>query len=151
MYRAPPKRTPRVAAVLSERRKNVLVVIDPWEVRVAMVAPIATIRLALLRERPTAVAANRVWPWLARASFEIIPVVAADPKVHTTDLPELRRFAGSKHGRLIGTALALADQALTHALNAQSVSQNRSRSAAVAAATPEAPRGPGGLPVSDGG
>lgn len=146
MYRAPPKRTPRVAAVLSQRRKNVLVVIDPWEVRVAMVAPIATIRLALMRERPTAVAANRIWPWLSRAGVEVI-AVAADPKVSKTDLPELRRFAGSKHERLIGTALALADQALTHALNAQSVSQNRSRSSAVAATAPEAPRAPRSLPV----
>jgi hypothetical protein len=150
MYRAPPKRTPRVAAVLSQQRKNVLVVIDPWEVRVAMVAPIATIRLALLRERPTAVAANRLWPWLSRSDVEIIPVTS-DPKVSKTDLPELRRFAGNKHERLIGTALAIADQALTHAFNAQSVSQNRSRSSPVAAAAPKAPRDPGSLPVPGGG
>ena len=128
-----------MAAVLSQNRKNVLVVLDPWEVRVAMIAPIATIRLALLRERPTAVATNRNWPWLRRADVEIVPYAPTDPKVPRPDLPELRRFAGSKHEKLIGQSLALADQALTHALHEQLISQNRSRQAPVAAATPTAP------------
>ena len=150
MYRAPPKRTPRVAAVLSENRKNVLVVIDPWEVRVAMIAPVATIRLALLRERPTAVAANHIWPWLRRAEVDLVPVAPTDPKVPTPDLPELRRFAGSKHEKLIGQALALADQALTHALHEQLISQNRFRQDPVAAAAPADPGPSRGLSVPHG-
>jgi len=148
MYRAPPKRTPRIAAVLSQNHKNVLVVIDPWEVRVAMVAPIETIRIALLRERPTAVATNRRWPWLSRAEVDVITVASTDPKVPRPNLPELRRFAGSKHERLIGSALALADQTLTHALHEQLVSQNRSRQAPVAADTAAASRASGSLPLS---
>ncbi len=151
MYRAPPKRTPRVAALIAQNRKNVLVVIDPWEVRVAMVAPIAAIRLALLRERPTAVATNRIWPWLARTPVAIVPIAAGDLKSPAADLPELRRFAGTRHEKLIAAALALADQALTQALNEQSVSKNRPRKAPVAATSAEAPGGSRGLPVPHGG
>ena len=150
MYRAPPKRTPRVAALIAQNRKNVLVVIDPWEVRVAMVAPIATIRLALMRERPTAVATNRIWPWLARTPVEIVPIAAGDRQSRVSDLPELRRFAGTRHEKLIATALALADQALTHALNEQIASHNRPRKAPVAATSAAAPRDPRGLSVPHG-
>jgi hypothetical protein len=140
-----------VAALIAQNRKNVLVVIDPWEVRVAMVAPIATIRLALLRERPTVVAANRIWPWLARTPVEIVPVAAGDLKSSVADLPELRRFAGTKHEKLVADALALADQALTHALNEQIASHNRLRQAPVAATSAEASRDSRGLPVPHGG
>src|SRR6266542_410250 len=132
MYRAPPKRTPRVAAVLSQKHKHVLVVLDPWEVRAAMVAPIATICTALLRERPTLVAANRRWPWLRRAEVEVIPVAITKVKAAGASLPELRRFTGTRHERLIGSALVLADQVLTNALHEQLFSQNRSRPTPVA-------------------
>jgi hypothetical protein len=148
MYRAPPKRTPRVAAVLTQNHRSVLVVIDPWEVRVAMVAPIATIRIAFLRERPTAVATNRLWSWLRRAEVDVIRAASTEPKAPRSDLPELRRFAGTKHEHLVASALALAAQALTHALHEQLVSQNRSRQASVVADKSAPTRAAGRLPVS---
>jgi hypothetical protein len=147
MYRAPPKRTPRVAAVLTQNHRNVLVVIDPWEVRVAMVAPIATIRIAFLRERPTAVATNRLWSWLRRAEVDVVPVTSTEPKAPRADLPELRRFAGTKHEQLVASALALAAQALTHTLHEQLVSQNRSRQTSVVADKSASSRDTGRLPV----
>jgi hypothetical protein len=116
-----------VAAVLSKNRTNALVVLDPWEVRVAMVAPTATVRRALLRERPGAVAANRVLPWLRRREFNIVPVSLSDRAASRPALPELRRFAGTRHEKLIASALALADEALNYALHEQLVSQDRSR------------------------
>jgi hypothetical protein len=139
-----------VAAVLTQNRKNVLVVIDPWEVRVAMVAPIATIRTALLRERPNAVATNRLWNWLSRAEITVVPVASANLGMPRSDLAELRRFTGTRHERLISSALAIADKALTQALHEQLLSQNRSRQTSVATTPNAAPRAPGRLPVPDG-
>lgn len=150
MYRAPPKRTPRLAAVLTQNQRNVLVVIDPWEVRVVMVAPIATVRTALLRERPNAVATNRHWKWLSRTEINVITVAPVDLKVPRSELPELRRFTGTRHERLISSALAIADKALTQALHEQLLSQNRSRQTSVATTPNAAPRAPGRLPVPDG-
>ena len=128
MYRTPPKRTPRVAAIVARRQTAALVVLDPWEIRVAMVAPVATVRLALLREHPTAVVTNQRWPWLRRAGPK---VVLPDPAAEDPILPdqaELRRFAGMKHELLLRRALALADRILTQALHEQIISENRSRS-----------------------
>jgi hypothetical protein len=102
-------------------------------VRVAMVAPIATIRTALLRERPTAVATNRLWEWLRRTELDVVLLAPTGPRVSRSDLPELRRFAGTRHEHLIASALALADAALTHALHEQLNPQNRSRLALLAA------------------
>jgi hypothetical protein len=94
MYRTPPKRTPRVAAIVARRQTAALVVLDPWEIRVAMVAPVATVRLALLREHPTAVATNQHWPWLRRAGPGVVhPDPAAEDPI-LPDQAELRRFAG---------------------------------------------------------
>src|ERR1017187_657219 len=150
MYRTPPKRTPRVAAIVARRQTAALVVLDPWEIRVAMVAPVATVRLALLREHPTTVATNEHWPWLRRAGPEVI---LPDPSAEDPILPdqaELRRFAGMKHEPLLRRALALADQILTQALHDQILSENRSRPS-TGPARADAPAGaPRRIPVSRG-
>src|ERR1017187_4529246 len=110
MYRTPPKRTPRVAAIVARRQIAALVVLDPWEIRVAMVAPVATVRLALLREHPTVVATNHQWPWLRKSGLELFSPEPATPDPRLSDMPELRRFAGTKNAPLLRHAFALADQ-----------------------------------------
>jgi hypothetical protein len=148
MYRTPPKRTPRVAAIVARRQTAALVVLDPWEIRVAMVAPVATVRLALLREHPTAVATDKHWPWLRRAGPEIVILDSAAEDPILPDQAELRRFAGMKHESLLRRALALADQILTQALHDQTLSENRSRSSP-GSARADAPAGaPRRVPVS---
>src|ERR1700690_2629558 len=149
MYRTPPKRTPRVAAVVAHRQTAALVVLDPWEIRVAMVAPIATIRLALLREHPTAVATTQRWPWLLRAGPELVlPDLVAEGPV-LPDQAELRRFAGMKHEPLLRRALALADQILTQILH-DHLPKNRSRATPGLARASAPARAAGRISVSHG-
>jgi hypothetical protein len=130
MYRTPPKKTPRVAAVVARHLTAALVVLDPWEVRVAMVAPIATVRLALLRERPSAVATNRRWPWLRRTGLDLATTDLSTTDLVPADHPEMRRFAGTRDEPLLRRALILAIQLLNQTLHDQLVSENRSRPSA---------------------
>ena len=114
MYRFPPRRYPRVAALCTAKGCTTLVVLDPWEVRTAVLGATApALRRALLRERPTVVATAAVPAWLQRLRFPVLTVEKPVEPASLSDFPELRRFVGTRFEPSLGRALALADHALS--------------------------------------
>jgi hypothetical protein len=114
MYRFPPRRYPRVAALCTSRGCTALVVLDPWEIRTAVVgARPPALRRALLRERPTVVATAAVPGWLKRLPYGVRLVEEPVQPASLGDFPELRRFVGTRFEPSLGRALALADHALS--------------------------------------
>lgn len=113
MYRTPPRRQPRIAALVRAQHAYVLVVLDPWEVRTVVVSRSRTcIRRSLLRERPVAIVTSDRLPWMRAAKLVLNP--ARCPREGVARVPELRRFAGSPYAEPITRAIALANKALEH-------------------------------------
>lgn len=125
MLRTPPRRHPRVAALVSSRRTYVLVVLDAWEVRcVAITRSCISLRRVLLRERPVLVAAAKVPAWLRRMNVRVIQMPLPRATKDAASSPTLRRFAGLPHEAAVRGAVALANQALTNLAYDQPIPQD---------------------------
>lgn len=114
MHRTPPRRQPRVAALVPSRRVYVLVVLDAWEVRaMAITRSALRLRHLLRQERPVLVVGTRLPAWLKRSRVRTAAVAAPRQTLSLAAMPELRRFAGTEHEPAVRQALTLADEALT--------------------------------------
>lgn len=114
MHRTPPRRHPRVAALVPSQHGTVLVVLDAWEVRaVAITRSPVRLRHLLLAEQPAVVIAVRVPAWLRRIRVPAKTATTPSVVLPLAAFPELRRFAGGIHERALRTAVTLAETALT--------------------------------------
>lgn len=127
MHRTPPRRSPRIAAIVRQHGRECLVVLDPWEVRAVATARTSgagRLRRVLAAEEPELVVVLGRRPrWLpVRLPVE---VVSSRPEGSAPAFPELRRFAGGALRKLVETAATLAFDALTRRiLHAESISKN---------------------------
>lgn len=115
MFRTPPRREPRVAALVHSRRGMVLVVLDPWEVRAVLVSRQEhVVRVLLGREEPVLLFGTRKLP--KRIANRVLHTEIVDLPKRTLPLstyPELRRFARTPLELPVRQALTLASDALT--------------------------------------